>query len=224
MCLLFLAVGLARDRQQVLEVGMLNYLWPALTILLSLPLLGKRAGWLLIPGTVLALSGVVMVLAGDSGLSFGSFAGNLAANPAAYGLGAAAGVSWAFYSVLTGRWAGSEHEGGVDLFLPITAAFLLPAALLAGCQGNPDMRTAAEALFLGGATYVAYEFWDASMRTGNVVMVAAASYFTPLLSSALSCIYLAVAVGVYFWAGAGLLVAGSLLSWYSVTVRRRDVV
>jgi hypothetical protein len=45
--LLFLAIGLARGRQQVLEVGLLNYLWPALTILLSVVLLNKRARLLL---------------------------------------------------------------------------------------------------------------------------------------------------------------------------------
>lgn len=224
MCLLFLAVGLARDRQQVLEVGMLNYLWPALTILLSLPLLGKRAAWPLLPGTILALSGVFLVLTQNADVSWRSFAGNLAANPAAYGLGAAAGLSWALYSVLTGRWAGGERTGAVDLFLPATAAFLLLAFFFVDERRDLTARAIAEAVFLGGATYLAYEFWDTSMRTGRVVTVAAASYFTPLLSSAASCLYLSIAVGVSFWTGASILVAGSLLSWYSVTERRRDVV
>ena len=41
---LFLALGLAADRRQTVEVGLLNYLWPTLTILLALLLLGRRAG------------------------------------------------------------------------------------------------------------------------------------------------------------------------------------
>lgn len=220
MFLLFLAVGLARDRQQTLEIGMLNYLWPALTILFSVPVLGKRAGWLLAPGTGLALSGVFLVLARDASATWASMSGNLASNPVAYVLAVAAGVSWALYSVLTGRWAGGARTGGVDLFLPATALFLLASSAFAGETSAWNARSFAEALFLGGATYLAYEFWDSAMRTGHVVTVAAASYFTPLLSSAASCIYLAVAVGPSFWTGAVLLVAGSLLSWYSVSDHR----
>ncbi len=219
MFLLFMAVGLARDRQQTLEIGMLNYLWPALTILFSVPLLGKRAGWPLAPGTLLALSGVFLVLARDASYAWTSMAGNLASNPGAYVLAVAAGVSWALYSVLTGRWAGGTRTGGVDLFLPATALFLLASSAFAGETSAWNARSLAEALFLGAATYLAYEFWDSSMRTGHVVTVAAASYFTPLLSSVASCIYLSVAVGLSFWIGAGLLVAGSLISWRSVTDR-----
>ena len=44
---IYLVVGLAKDREQLLEVALVNYLWPALTILCSLPLLKKRANrWL----------------------------------------------------------------------------------------------------------------------------------------------------------------------------------
>ena len=38
-----LSVGLAVDRAQVLEVGLVNYLWPSLTLLLALPIQGHRA-------------------------------------------------------------------------------------------------------------------------------------------------------------------------------------
>ena len=42
MIALFLAIGLATDHQQALEVGLLNYLWPTLTILLSLLILKRK--------------------------------------------------------------------------------------------------------------------------------------------------------------------------------------
>ena len=76
--LLFLSVGLAEGRQQVLEVGLLNYLWPALTISLSVVLLKKRARLLLFPATLLALSGVVLVLTQGAHVSWQSFCLNLA--------------------------------------------------------------------------------------------------------------------------------------------------
>ena len=116
MIALFLAVGLAEDRSQVLEVGLVNYLWPALTILLSVAILGKTAGLLLVPGTLLALAGVVLVMTQRASVSWQSLSANVASNPAAYALALAAACSWALYSNLTRRWAGAERVGAVNAF------------------------------------------------------------------------------------------------------------
>ena len=224
MLLLFLAVGLAEGRQQVLEVGLLNYLWPALTILLSVVLLKKKASLLLLPATLLALSGVVLVLTQGSQVSWQSFTRNLAGNPIAYSLGLGAAVSWAFYSVLARRWAGGKGRGAVDLFLPITGGVLLLLCLFADEPRVWSLWSVAEAVFLGVATYLAYGLWDTAMRTGNVVLVAASSYLTPFLSTAVSCVYLIIPTQPSLWMGCGMLVAGSLLSWLSVSEapRARD--
>jgi len=217
MLLLFLAVGLAEGHEQVLEVGLLNYLWPALTILLSVLLLKKRASLLLFPATLLALSGVVVVLAQGADVSWQSFCRNLAANPIAYSLGLAAAVSWAFYSVLARRWAGGEAKGAVDLFLPTTAGVLLLVCFFADEPRAWSPSTLGEVLFLGVATYLAYGLWDTAMRTGNVVLVAAGSYLTPFLSTVVSCVYLSIPTRPSLWVGCGMLVVGSLLSWISVS-------
>lgn len=208
---LYLALGLAAGRGQVLEVGLLNYLWPALTILLSLPLLGHRARWALAPGTLLALAGVGLVL--GVGRRSG---GDLPANPWAYLLAAAAAVVWALYSNLVRRWAGGRGEGAVALFLPATALVMLGAGFWVDEPRLWAVRPAVEALFLGGATFGGYALWDLAMRRGDVVLVAAASYLTPLVSTLISCLYLAVVPGAGLWAGCALLVGGSLLSWRSV--------
>jgi hypothetical protein len=46
---LYLAVGLSVSDQQVLVVGLINYLWPALILLTAIPILRYRArpwlGW-----------------------------------------------------------------------------------------------------------------------------------------------------------------------------------
>lgn len=39
MLCLFLAVGMAENRSQSLEIGLINYLWPALILLFSVPIL-----------------------------------------------------------------------------------------------------------------------------------------------------------------------------------------
>jgi drug/metabolite transporter (DMT)-like permease len=216
MLLLYLGIGLAADRQQVLEIGLLNYLWPSLTLLLTAALFG-RVTLLIWPGTAIALAGVFLVLSPGGELSFTSWAIHVATNPVAYGLGLAAACAWALYSVLARKWAGGRAAGGVDLFLPVTAAVLFLISLAVDEPRLWGARPAAEAILLGVATYAAYGLWDRAMRTGNLVAVAAGSYLTPLFSTLASCLYLAVAPGPGLWVGCILLIAGSLLSWYSVS-------
>jgi len=213
---LFLALGLALNRQQTLEIGLVNYLWPTLTILFSLFILSKRASFLLIPGTLVAFFGIVLVLTQGTSISWDSFSSNVLSNPVAYGLGLIAAVSWGLYSNLTRRWAGSNNVGAVPLFVMVTGLTLLLFCLLHPEEGAWNIRTVAEVTLLGLATALAYVFWDIAMRKGDIVLVASCSYFTPFLSTVVSCIYLQVMPGISLWVGCILIIAGSFLSWRSI--------
>ena len=217
MILLFLAIGVAENREQVLEVGLVNYLWPTLTLVLTVVLLGNTARLLLLPGTLLALGGVFLVLTQEHHVSWQSFSANLASNLLAYLLAAAAAVSWALYSVLTRKWAGGRGAGGVALFLPATAGALLLIGLFVDEPRAWSVRSCIEAAVLGLATFLAYGLWDSAMRAGHVVLVATSSYLTPFLSTAASCLYLGIAPAPSLWVGCGILIAGSVLSWYAVS-------
>ena len=50
MASLYLAIGSATNRLQTLEVGLVNYLWPSLTLVMAAPILKKKARATLIPG------------------------------------------------------------------------------------------------------------------------------------------------------------------------------
>lgn len=221
MLALFLAVGMAADRHQVLEIGLLNYLWPALTILFSLFLLHKKGNFILVPGTFLALSGVFLVLIQGQSISLTSVAGNAAGNPAPYALGLAAAISWGLYSNLTRRWAGSPARGAVELFILVTGLVFLLLFWLTGESRAWTWRAGLEVTFMGLATALAYILWDLAMRKGDIIFVAACSYFTPLLSTLLSCLYLQVTARISLWLGCLLIVAGSLLSWVAVSDRKK---
>ena len=215
--LLFLAVGLAQDRAQALEIGLLNYLWPAATILLSLFLLKKRCRPLLVPGTALALAGVCLVMTQGDRVSWRSILEHLQTNPVAYGFALLAAVSWALYSNLTRRWAGSGNNGAVELFIPATGLILLGVRLFSSEPTSWSAQAIGEAGLLGAITAFAYALWDAAMRKGNLLLVAACSYFTPLLSTLVSCAYLKVMPSSKLWMGCLLLVAGSLVTWLSIS-------
>lgn len=217
MLLLFLAIGWADSRQQVLEVGLLNYLWPVFTLLLSLVLLGNNASWGLLPGTLLSLAGLFMVVTHEVLVSWHSFYRNLTSNPPAYLPALFAAVFWAMYSNLTHKFAGNKDEGAVVIFLPVTAMVSLLICFFLDEPREWGRRSLIEALFLGIATYGAYALWDNAMRRGNIVIVAAASYITPFLSTIASCLYLSVMPGARLWIGCSFLVLGSILSWQSVS-------
>jgi drug/metabolite transporter (DMT)-like permease len=216
---IYLAVGLAKDRAQLLEIALVNYLWPALTVVLSLPVLNKKASLLLVPGTVLALAGVVLVMTPGAALSWQSSLEHLQGNPAAYGLALMAAVSWALYSTLARRWSAPDSGGAVELFLPVTGLVLLVMRLFTTEPTVWSAQAVGEAALLGAITALAYALWDLAMRKGNLLLVVACSYFTPLLSTVVSCAYLKVTPGPRLWTGCLLLVAGSLITWRSVSDR-----
>lgn len=217
--LLYLAIGRAPGRPQVLAVGLLNYLWPALTVVLSVPLLGRRARGGLWPATLLALAGLWLVLTAGAGISVASFVRTLAEDPLAYGAALAAALAWALYSNLTTRWAGGETSGAVPLFLAATCLVTAGAAALAGEPGAWTVRGVAEAGALGVATGLGYALWDLAMRRGRTGLVVAASYLTPALSTVASCVYLAVEPPSVLWLGCAALIGGSALSWRAIAPR-----
>lgn len=219
---IYLAVGLARDRNQMLEIALLNYLWPALTIVLSIPILNKKGTVWLVPGTMLGLAGVFTVMTQGTHVSWESIAGHLRSNPAAYALALAAAVAWALYSNLARRWSGPDNYGAVELFIPVTGLALLGLRFVRPESTDWNSGAVTEAVALAVVTAVAYFLWDTCMRRGNLLLVAAFSYFTPLLSTLVSCIYLGIKPAPKLWLGCLMVVAGSLISWRSVSASRGE--
>jgi len=219
MLAVYLAVGLASDRQQVLEVGLINYLWPAFTLLFSVFLLGKNARFSLIPGMILGFLGAFLVLTQGDSISWTSFSRNVATNSWAYSLALMAAVSWGLYSNLSRRWGGTMGGNAVPFFMMATGLILLCIRLFFPEQSLWTARSVAEVLFMSLATLFSYIFWDLAMRKGDMVLVAASSYFIPFFSTLVSSLYLGITAGLHLWLGCGCIILGSLISWVSVSDR-----
>ena len=166
----------------------------------------------------MALAGVWLVLTHDAPTSWHAFAGSLSANPVPFGLGLLAAVTWALYSTLSRRWGTPESGGAVQLFLLATGLAFGVLGLIQGGGGPWSGRAVAEVAALAVATSLAYFFWDVAMRRGDLVLVTAWSYLTPLLSTAVSCLLLGVVPGLTLWLGCLAVVAGSFVSWRSITI------
>ena len=223
MVSLYTALGLARDRRQVLEVGLLNYLWPTLTLIFSAAIIGLKASPLLALGTSAATAGVVLAMTQDqTGPWFSLGAGLQPGWPHVLGLVAA--VSWALYSAFSRKWAGGQEEGAVFWFMLVTGAILGAARLVVPEHTTWTWRALAELGFMVVVPNLAYVFWDQAMRKGDIVLVASCSYLTPLLSTLISLLYLRISAGPRLWSGAVLVVLGAIVCRLSLSEVPRSTV
>ena len=215
---LYLALGLAVTDRQAVEVGIINYLWPGLTLVFAVPILGRKARWTLWPGIVVAFAGVALAGAGGTGLSWSGFVENLHARGVPYLLALAAGVSWPLYSNLARKWAGDAPSHAVPCFLLASGCVFLLLRPFFQEETHWTSRTGWELAYMALVpSLLAYSFWDVAMRKGRLVLVAALSYATPLLSTWIACLYLRVPAGWSLWAGCGLVVAGALVCKLSIS-------
>lgn len=68
-------------------------------------------------------------------------------------------------------------------------------------------------LFGGIAVGMAYAAWTLGMSRGNMAVLAAASFFTPVFSCVFATFWIDAKLDSSFWSGVALVVAGSLLCW-----------
>jgi drug/metabolite transporter (DMT)-like permease len=160
------------------EAGLLNYLWPLLIVLFSSLLPGERLAPHHVVGALLGLVGTVLLFAGSTVSSFapGQLPGLFAAFLAAF--------VWASYSVMS-RKLKSVPTDAVAGFCLVTA--LLSALVHALIEDTVWPETVWQWLAvtaLGvGPVGAAFYTWDVGMKRGDIRVIGAASYATPLLST-----------------------------------------
>jgi drug/metabolite transporter (DMT)-like permease len=216
---MFIAVGSAVDRLQVLEIGLINYLWPMLTVLLSVPILRMRPGPLLIPGAVVGTLGIGLAMTQNQPIAWATFRDSLVTDPLPYATALIAALTWGLYSNLSRRWGGDSEKGAVPLFLVATAIILAlwRFGVVETTVWTP--RTCVELAFIVLAMNGAYMLWEFAMRRGDMVLVASASYVTPLLSTFISVLYLGVTTGPKLWIGCALIILGAVTCKLSLSER-----
>ena len=218
---LSLALGFASNRNQAIELGVVNYLWPCLTVVLAIIMNGQKARWIIIPGTALALFGILWVVSGD-GLSLPGIIENVQSNPLSYSLALGCGITFALYCNVTRRYADGQNL--VGLFFVLTAIvlwlkYLFSSEMIPAISLGGGLELVAAAVAMAGG----YALWNIGILRGNLTLLATASYLAPVLTSAFAAVWLGVVLNMQFWQGAVLVTAGSLICWQA-TRRRGDSV
>ncbi|PWC11427.1 EamA family transporter [Brenneria roseae subsp. americana] len=211
---LSISIGLANNRLQAIELGMINYLWPSLTILFSIFINQQKSRFLLWVGLALSLSGIIWIMKGGNAWSPYVLWQNILTNPLAYGLAFSAAITWALYCNIAKRFG--HGESGVLFFLLITSIVLwLQYTFSAENVLAFTMTNAIELIFMGASTALAYSAWDSGIQHGNLTLLATASYFTPVISTLLASLWLRVSPAYSFWQGVIMVTLGSLLCWFA---------
>ena len=209
------AVGLAQDSFQAIEVSILNYLWPTLTVLLWA--LARRSGRTsavlrVVPGAVLATGGIVLAVGGSSFLSGAPL---FAGSSLPYLLAFSASVIWAIYSVATPRWACGSNA--TAYFFTITAAALWVFVALVRPsvpQTALDLASCIPLICVTAAIAAGYALWNRAINGGDMRVLSVVAYFAPVFSSVASAMILGVMPDALFWLGVVFVVLGSLAGWY----------
>ncbi|RJL54022.1 aromatic amino acid DMT transporter YddG [Pectobacterium carotovorum] len=211
---LSLSIGLADSRMQAIEIGMINYLWPSLTVFFSLFINQQKSRFLLWPGLALSLGGIVWIMKGESAWTPELLWNNILANPLAYSLAFSAALTWALYCNITRRYG--QGKSGVSLFF-FVASLLLWIQYSFSAEGaiSLTLPSSLQLLFMGTSTALAYSVWNIGIQHGNLTLLATASYFTPVLSTLLAALWLNITPAISFWQGVVMVTAGSLLCWYA---------
>lgn len=207
--LYFIALRLAPPA----EAGLLNYFWPLLIVLFSALLPGETLKSHHVIGVALGLVGTVVLFAGQGGANFSAaFAPGFAA-------ALAAAFVWAGYSVLSRRLKAVPTDA-VAGFCLVTALL----ALLAHLAVEETVWPAGAAQWLAvlalgaGPVGLAFYAWDIGMKHGDIRVLGAAAYATPVLSTVLLVVAgfaapsLSLAVAALLIAGGGLVAAKEMLT------------
>lgn len=212
---LALSIGFSQSSQQAIEVGMVNYLWPTFTLVATVLFTAQRANGWIVPGFVLSMVGIVFVLRGDSGLQVDAIIQNVQSNPLSYGLALLGAFIWAAYSVVTVRIA--KGADGITFFFILVALTLwIQYALTGGGALEFTPRATLNLLLAGAAMGLGYAAWNIGILGGNMIILAGASYFVPVLSAVFAALWLQVPLSTSFWIGAAMVTAGSIVSWMAV--------
>ncbi|HET6467090.1 MAG TPA: DMT family transporter [Geminicoccaceae bacterium] len=163
-----------------IEALLIVNLWPLLIVLLSALLPGERLLARHVAGALAGLLGTVLIVTAgaEAGPQGWAVTGYLCA------LGAA--LTWSSYSVLNRRLAAGVPSDAVTGFCLATAALALASHVLAEATVWPAGLGWLAVLALGlGPVGAAFYFWDHGTKHGDIQLLGAAAYASPVLGAVL---------------------------------------
>ncbi len=212
LCVYHILYFFAVQNAPPVEASLIAYLWPLLIVLFAALLPGERLYVHHVIGAVLGLVGAVVMITkgGAVGLSDGLKSGHVFALACAF--------IWSGYSVLSRRFG--------DVPTDIVAGYCLITAVVAAVLHVslettvwPAAVTQWIAIVLLGLLPLGLGFfaWDFGCKKGDIMVLGAASYAAPLLSTL---VLLVAGYAQYHWS----IIAACVLITFGAVIAAKDMI
>jgi len=196
------------------QASLVNYLWPLLIVVFSSLLPGERLRWWHVAGALLGLSGTVLLVTDGARIAFD------VGHAAGYAAALACAFTWAGYSVLS-RTLASVPTAAVGAFCGATAALAAVSHLAFEPTIWPQREQWLAVLAMGlGPVGAAFFAWDVGMKRGEIRVLGACGYLTPLLSTAVLIAFWRAEANWVLIGAAILITAGALLASHDLFLGR----
>ena len=213
MCYSF-AIGYAQNAQQAIEISVVNYLWPSLTMLALVAFRQLKFHWMLLVGMSISIFGLVYIQLGGDSFSIHQLFANAYNNPLSYGLALMGAVLWSIYCAFT-RTHGSQ-ENPIAFFFCLVSVVLWLKFFTFGYAFDTAVWSLTNIVYLILAACclgLGYGAWNVGMLRGNVATLVASSYFSPVIAAFIAMLILGQTLSLHFWQGACLVTLGSIICW-----------
>jgi len=175
--LYYTVLFIAYDRLLAQEAVVLNYLWPVLLVLLSIPMLRQRITWLQIGGILVSFLGTMVIA------TRGALTGLHFADPVGAGLAMVSALIWALYWILNLR---DPRASLPKLLLNFSFGTFYATAYLVATTGLriPGPEAIGGSIYIGlfemGITFAV---WLAALKNApDTAMVSNLIYISPVIS------------------------------------------
>lgn len=208
------SVNLAKTREQVMMVVLINLLWPLMTLIFTIPILKAKASPWLIGSIVVSITGIAIGNLGGNINNLSSFINNITGNLTPYLLAFSSSIAWGLYSNLSTRYIGGSDSGdGVGFFMLIGGLLMGALSLTLNEPRIFNVSMIGELIYQSVFTlFIATICWNTSMVKGNPVAVAVASNLTPIITTLSTGLLLGVPITIPVLIGTVLLVIGTFWS------------
>ncbi len=95
------AIALAQTAQQAIEISLVNYLWPSLTIAALILFKELKFNFFVIIGLAISLGGIILIQTVNGSFNWSTVFTNIQSNPLSYFLAFMGASLWSLYCVIT---------------------------------------------------------------------------------------------------------------------------
>jgi len=159
------------------EAGTLNYIWPVVLVLLSIPLLKQKIGWISLAAILISFTGTVII--GTQGNLFSLKFSNVTG----VGLALGSAIFWALFWIINVK---DPTDAVIKLFLSFVFGLIYITIYLVFTKGfsPPPLKGLAGAVYLGlfemGITFV---LWLMALKhSATTAKVSNLVYISPFIS------------------------------------------